>query len=342
MAQKLLEVKNLQTYFVSKTETVKAVDDVSFDIYEGETFGLVGESGCGKSQTMRSILGLLKRPGKVMGGQILYKGRDIVQMKSKELRSIRGKEISVIFQEPMTSLNPVLKIKDQIYEAFEDTGMSKAEQYQRATELLKLVGIPSPETRLEEYPHQFSGGMRQRAMIAIALGSKPKLLLADEPTTALDVTIQDQIMKLINQLKEELDMSVILVTHDLGVIAQMCDRVAVMYAGHIVEMTDTVTLFTKPRHPYTYGLMGSLPLEHQSGAKLEAITGAPPNLANLPEGCPFAPRCKYAAEVCRKTLPPLTEVEPGHLARCHQAEVTKEFRGIVQAPGAVAEGGDAS
>lgn len=330
--EKLLEVKNLRTYFMLKHETVKSVDDVSFYIQEGETFGIVGESGCGKSQTCRSILSLIKHPGKIVGGEILYKGQDIAKLKQKEMRSIRGKEISVIFQEPMTSLNPVLKIKQQIFEAFDGTDMTKQEKYDRAVELLKLVGIPSPEQRLEEYPHQFSGGMRQRAMIAIALGSKPRLLLADEPTTALDVTIQDQIMQLINDLRRELNMSVILVTHDLGVIAQMCDRVAVMYAGKIVEMTDTVTLFAKPRHPYTYGLMGSLPNQDKVGSQLEAIQGNPPSLAHLPEGCSFAPRCKYATDLCTKEMPELVEVEPGHSVRCHCLEQTALFNGIIKMP----------
>ena len=292
----------------------------------------MGESGCGKSQTLRSILGLLKQPGRITGGAIRYKGADIAKMSQRELQKIRGKEISMIFQEPMTALNPVLRIRSQMYEAFEGEKLSKEEKRRRAIELLKLVGIPSPETRLDEYPHQFSGGMRQRAMIAIALGARPKLLLADEPTTALDVTIQDQIMKLLNQLKQELGMSIILVTHDLGVIAQMCDRVAVMYAGQIVEMTDTVTLFSRPRHPYTYGLMGSLPNEETAGTTLEAIKGSPPNLAHLPEGCPFSPRCKYACDLCRRERPALTEVEPGHLARCHRLDVTASFQGLIEVP----------
>lgn len=292
----------------------------------------MGESGCGKSQTLRSILGLLKQPGRITGGEIRYKGADIAKMSQRELTKIRGKEISMIFQEPMTALNPVLRIRSQMYEAFEGEKLSKEEKRRRAIELLKLVGIPSPETRLDEYPHQFSGGMRQRAMIAIALGARPKLLLADEPTTALDVTIQDQIMKLLNQLKQELGMSIILVTHDLGVIAQMCDRVAVMYAGQIVEMTDTVTLFSRPRHPYTYGLMGSLPNEETAGTTLEAIKGSPPNLAHLPEGCPFSPRCKYACDLCRRERPALTEVEPGHLARCHRLDVTASFQGLIEVP----------
>ena len=330
--EKLLEVGDLHVAFPSKRETVRAVDGVSFQVFQGETFGLVGESGCGKSQTLRSILGLLKQPGRITGGEIRYKGADIAKMSQRELQKIRGKEISMIFQEPMTALNPVLRIRSQMYEAFEGEKLSKEEKRRRAIELLKLVGIPSPETRLDEYPHQFSGGMRQRAMIAIALGARPKLLLADEPTTALDVTIQDQIMKLLNQLKQELGMSIILVTHDLGVIAQMCDRVAVMYAGQIVEMTDTVTLFSRPRHPYTYGLMGSLPNEETAGTTLEAIKGSPPNLAHLPEGCPFSPRCKYACDLCRRERPALTEVEPGHLARCHRLDVTASFQGLIEVP----------
>ena len=330
--EKLLEVSDLHVAFPSKREAVRAVDGVSFQVFQGETFGLVGESGCGKSQTLRSILGLLKQPGRITGGEIRYKGADIAKMSQRELQKIRGKEISMIFQEPMTALNPVLRIRSQMYEAFEGEKLSKEEKRRRAIELLKLVGIPSPETRLDEYPHQFSGGMRQRAMIAIALGARPKLLLADEPTTALDVTIQDQIMKLLNQLKQELGMSIILVTHDLGVIAQMCDRVAVMYAGQIVEMTDTVTLFSRPRHPYTYGLMGSLPNEETAGTTLEAIKGSPPNLAHLPEGCPFSPRCKYACDLCRRERPALTEVEPGHLARCHRLDVTASFQGLIEVP----------
>ena len=330
--ENLLEVSDLHVAVPSKRETVRAVDGVSFQVFQGETFGLVGESGCGKSQTLRSILGLLKQPGRITGGEIRYKGADIAKMSQRELQKIRGKEISMIFQEPMTALNPVLRIRSQMYEAFEGEKLSKEEKRRRAIELLKLVGIPSPETRLDEYPHQFSGGMRQRAMIAIALGARPKLLLADEPTTALDVTIQDQIMKLLNLLKQELGMSIILVTHDLGVIAQMCDRVAVMYAGQIVEMTDTVTLFSRPRHPYTYGLMGSLPNEETAGTTLEAIKGSPPNLAHLPEGCPFSPRCKYACDLCRRERPALTEVEPGHLARCHRLDVTASFQGLIEVP----------
>lgn len=332
--ENLLEVRDLKTYFYTQDGVVKSVDGVSFSVRRGETFGLVGESGCGKSQTCRSVLRLIKKPGKIVGGQVLYRGRDLVKMKARELRKIRGKEISIIFQEPMTSLNPVLKIRKQIYESFEGLNLSKQEKNDRAVELLKLVGIPMPETRLDEYIHQFSGGMRQRAMIAIALGSNPKLLIADEPTTALDVTIQDQIMKLLNRLKQELDMSVILVTHDLGVVAQMCDRVAVMYAGMVMEMTDTVTLFAKPRHPYTYALMSSLPDQSKRGSRLEPILGSPPDLGNLPQGCPFAPRCKFCRDICKKELPPLVEVEPGHMSRCHLKKDETNFSGIISVPDA--------
>lgn len=325
--EKLLKVRDLKTHFVTKKEVVKAVDGVSFDIYEKETFGLVGESGSGKSQTCRSILGLVKKPGKIVNGEILYKKKDIVKMNAEQLRAIRGHEISIIFQEPMTSLNPVLKIKKQIMEAFDRTDMTKAEKIKKSVELLRLVGIPSPETRMNEYTHQYSGGMRQRAMIAIALASEPSLLIADEPTTALDVTIQDQIMKLLNELKEELGMSILLITHDLAVVAQMCDRVAVMYAGIIVEMTDTFTLFSTPRHPYTYALIQSLPKQKGSDERLEPIQGAPPNLADLPGGCPFAPRCKYAEELCRKVRPELANLTEDHLVRCHFLDRTKAFKG---------------
>ena len=326
----LLQVENLQVQFRGKTETVYAVNGVSFAIHEKETFGLVGESGCGKSQTCRAILHLIKQPGRVTGGSIHYRGEDILPLPEREMRRVRGREISVIFQEPMTSLNPVMKIRKQIYEVFDGMNLSEAEKERRAIELMNLVGIPDPQSRLDEYAHQYSGGMRQRVMIAIALGANPKLLLADEPTTALDVTIQDQVMKLINRLKDELSMSVILVTHDLGVIAQMCDRVAVMYAGIIVEMTDTVTLFSRPRHPYTYALMNSLPNQDNRGATLETIEGAPPNLAKKPAGCPFAPRCRYAKEVCEAVLPEMTEVSPGHLARCYHLDITEGFTGIIE------------
>ncbi len=330
--EKLLEVKGLKTQFKTGMGTVKAVDGVSFDVYKGETFGIVGESGCGKSQTCRSVLKLIKKPGKITEGQILYQGEDLIPMKNRKMQQIRGKQISAIFQDPMTSLNPIMKIRDQIFEVFKGSGMTKEQMEERAIKLLSMVGIPAPKERMNDYPHQFSGGMRQRVMIAIALGANPQLLIADEPTTALDVTIQNQIMVLINQLKEELGMSVILVTHDMGVIAQMCDRVAVMYAGKIVEMTDTVSLFAKPRHPYTYGLMKSLPDGQKSGEKLSTIEGSIPNMADLPPGCSFAPRCPYAGEACKKAMPELTEVEPGHLARCCRPDKTAAFEGIIPVP----------
>ena len=328
----MLCVQDLSVRFKTKYGSAAAVNHVSFSLKKGEKLGLVGESGSGKSVTSKSIIRLLPTPPAQITGSIRLNGEELLTKTERQMCRVRGNQISMIFQEPMTALNPVLRIRSQMYEAFEGEKLSKEEKRRRAIELLKLVGIPSPETRLDEYPHQFSGGMRQRAMIAIALGARPKLLLADEPTTALDVTIQDQIMKLLNLLKQELGMSIILVTHDLGVIAQMCDRVAVMYAGQIVEMTDTVTLFSRPRHPYTYGLMGSLPNEETAGTTLEAIKGSPPNLAHLPEGCPFSPRCKYACDLCRRERPALTEVEPGHLARCHRLDVTASFQGLIEVP----------
>ena len=332
-SQPVLQVNDLTTCFDGDDTTVLAVDGLSFDLMPGETLGLVGESGCGKSVTSLSIMRLLRAPGRVARGSVEFDGRDLLALPEKTMRAVRGNQLSMIFQEPMTSLNPVFTIGRQISEPLMlHQGLSRREAMRQAEALLELVQISDPARRVHEYPYQLSGGMRQRAMIAIALGARPKLLLADEPTTALDVTIQDQIMKLLNQLKQELGMSIILVTHDLGVIAQMCDRVAVMYAGQIVEMTDTVTLFSRPRHPYTYGLMGSLPNEETAGTTLEAIKGSPPNLAHLPEGCPFSPRCKYACDLCRRERPALTEVEPGHLARCHRLDVTASFQGLIEVP----------
>ena len=326
MSDILLEVKDLRTHFITGENTVKAVNGVSFSVRRGETFGLLGESGCGKSATCRSITRLINPPGKIIGGEILYEGTDLLKLPMDKLRRLRGREISMIFQEPMTALNPVLPIRTQIFESL-DPQMSRAQKQARALELMHLVGIPSPEKRIDEYIHQFSGGMRQRAMIAIALASQPRLLLADEPTTALDVTIQDQIMKLIGGLKERMNMSVILVTHDLGVVSQMCDRVAVMYAGHVMELCDTVTLFFHPRHPYTHGLFRSLPHGKGTRTRLKPIAGAPPSLENLPAGCPFEPRCDWAEECCRAGLPPLTEVAEGHFARCYfYAKLPDEVR----------------
>lgn len=316
MSDILLEVKDLRTHFITGENTVKAVNGVSFSVRRGETFGLLGESGCGKSATCRSITRLINPPGQIIGGEILYEGTDLLKLPMDKLRRLRGREISMIFQEPMTALNPVLPIRTQIFESL-DPQMSRAQKRARALELMHLVGIPSPEKRIDEYIHQFSGGMRQRVMIAIALASQPRLLLADEPTTALDVTIQDQIMKLIGGLKKRMNMSVILVTHDLGVVSQMCDRVAVMYAGHVMELCDTVTLFFHPRHPYTHGLFRSLPYGKGTRTRLEPIAGAPPSLESLPAGCPFEPRCDWAEECCRAGLPPLTEIAEGHFTRCY-------------------------
>lgn len=316
----ILEVRNLHTDFISEEKTVRAVHDVSFKIMRGETFGLIGESGCGKSVTCRSLMRLVKTPGKITGGEIVYKGRNLLDLKEKEMQKIRGGEIGMIFQDPMTTLNPVLTIREQIVESIKEPGMTKRQKEERALELLKLVGIPSAKERLNNYAHQFSGGMRQRAMIAIALASNPHLLLADEPTTALDVTIQDQIIKLLKQLREELDMSLVLVTHDLGVASQMCDHIAVMYAGRIMEMAKAEAIFEKPRNPYTYGLMRAIPSIDKKGEGLYSIEGMPPNLDDMPSGCPFSPRCEFCEEICKTEVPELKELEPGHFSRCHCPE----------------------
>lgn len=328
--KKILEVNDLVTSFILKNETVQAVQGVSFYVNEGETFGLVGESGCGKSATCRSVLRLIRDPGKILSGEILYKGEDVLKLTDKEMINYRGSEMAMIFQEPMTALNPVLTIRKQIYEAFKRQALSKEEKERKAIDLLTKVGISSPEQRLDNYPHQFSGGMRQRAMIAISLASDPDLLVADEPTTALDVTIQDQIIKLINNLKTDLGMSIILVTHDLGVVAQMCDRVAVMYAGKIMETTDTLTLFSEPRHPYTIGLMNSIPHADKDQGKLIPIEGNPPNLSNPPVGCPFEPRCSFSEAICKTTEAELIEISPGHLSRCHFIDKLKDIKGIIE------------
>ena len=322
-----MEVKNLHTDFITEERTVQAVNDVSFQIRRGETFGLIGESGCGKSVTCRSLIRLVKHPGKITGGEILYQGKNLLEYSEKEMRGIRGKEIGVIFQDPMTPLNPILTIHTPLVASLPDEKMTTTEKEERALELLRLVGIPSPKERLACYPHQFSGGMRQRAMIAIALASRPRLLLADEPTTALDVTIQDQIIRLLKRLKRELDMSLVLVTHDLGVASQMCDYIAVMYAGKIMETARAEVIFERPRNPYTYGLMRSIPSIAQKGKKLYSINGAPPNLNDMPKGCPFSPRCEFCEERCKKEMPPLVQVEPGHFSRCHCAEKMEHIKG---------------
>lgn len=328
--EQLLQVERLTTYFFMKDATVKAVDGVTFSLGRGETFGIVGESGSGKSVTLKSILRLVPLPGRIIAGSVEYGGLDLLMLSPAEMRLMRGHEIGMIFQEPMTALNPVLSIKQQIIESLDTEDMSHKEKVARAVELLRLVAVPSAERRVEEYPHQFSGGMRQRAMIAITLAREPKILMADEPTTALDVTVQDQILKLITGLKESLGMSVILVTHDLGIIAQMCDRVAVMYAGKIVETADTFSLFSSPRHPYTIGLMGSLPHGRERGARLRPISGSPPDLTSLPEGCSFAPRCEFATAECQEAYPSSTEVAPGHVSSCYHTPRLAGFKGIIE------------
>jgi peptide/nickel transport system ATP-binding protein/oligopeptide transport system ATP-binding protein len=317
----LLQVKDLHTYFYTYDGVVKAVDGIDFFIRRGETLGLVGESGCGKSVTALSILRLIQQPpGQIVKGQILFDGQDLLKLSEKEMRHIRGNRISMIFQEPMTSLNPVFCIGDQIADSIQlHQGLPKREAMDRAVEMLRKVAIPDPEKRLGEYPHQFSGGMRQRVMIASALSCDPKMLIADEPTTALDVTIQAQILNLINTLKQDFGASVLLITHDLGVIAKMAQSVAVMYAGRIVEYADAVTLFTNPKHPYTLGLMDSIPRMDQPVAEdkmLKAIPGVVPSLLGLPEGCHFRERCSRAFDMCAGKIPLLFALESGHLVRC--------------------------
>jgi len=317
--QPLLEVTNLKTQFMTQDGVVRAVDDVSFYVMPGETLGVVGESGCGKSMTGLSIMRLIPSPpGKIAEGQILLEGRDILKMSENDVRKIRGKEIAMIFQDPMTSLNPVLTINRQLCEAIQlHLGMNKEQARGRAVDLLKMVGIPNAEKRLDQYPHQFSGGMRQRVMIAMALSCNPKLIIADEPTTALDVTIQAQILDLMRTLQTERDTGVIMITHSMGVVAGMADRVQVMYAGHIVETASTEEIFANPRHPYTVGLMKSIPrLDAKSKEKLEPIRGLPPDLIDLPDMCPFVPRCNYAREKCEQKRPPLLEVAHGHWSAC--------------------------
>jgi peptide/nickel transport system ATP-binding protein len=317
----LLRVENLRTVFRNQGGVLNAVDGVSLTVVEGEVLGLVGESGSGKSMTCRSIMRLLPPSAGVEGGHVYFRGEDVLTWPETRLTSWRGAEVSMILQEPMTALNPVLTIGEQIIETIvQHDGVSRAEARTRAVEALRRVGIPAAERRLDEFPHQFSGGMRQRAMIAIALACRPKLLLADEPTTALDVTVQDQIIRLVQDLQEELGMSVVWVTHDLGVVAQLCDRVAVMYAGRIVEMANVVDLYEASRHPYTRGLMESVPSGSSRGSGLVPIPGQPPDLLDLPPGCAFTPRCRYATEDCAAHDTPLRSVKPGHASACIRFE----------------------
>ena len=320
----LLEIKNLKTHFFTHEGTVKAVDGVSFKINQGETLGIVGESGSGKSVTALSVMRLIPHPpGKIVGGEIYFEGKDLLKLDDKEIRKMRGKKISMIFQEPMTSLDPVFTIGHEIGEVIQlHQGLNKEEVRKKSMEILKIVGMPDVEKRIDNYPHELSGGMRQRVMIAMALSCNPTLLIADEPTTALDVTIQAQILRLINDLKDKFGASVMLITHDLGVIAEMCDNVAVMYAGNIVEYTDVYTLFNNPLHPYTKGLNKSMPRMNVEAEHLDAIPGTVPNLLDLPSGCPFHPRCNLSFKKCVEEMPELIEIENSHLVRCHLIKKT--------------------
>jgi peptide/nickel transport system ATP-binding protein len=317
----LLEVRNLKTYFYTEDGVVKAVDGVDFTVGRGEVLGLVGESGCGKSVTSLSIMRLIGVPGKVVEGEIIFEGRNLLELSESEMVHMRGNRMSMIFQQPQSSLNPVFKIADQVAEVLQiHQNMGKEESWNKAVELLRLVGIPDPESKAHSFPHEVSGGQAQRVMIAMALALNPQLLIADEPTTALDVTIQAQILDLMRDLRNRMDTSVILITHDLGVISEMADRVAVMYAGRIVEQAEIRTLFAKPVHPYTQGLMASIPVLGTVKEKLDVIPGSVPNLVNLPPGCQFAPRCRARIEhqltICTQVEPQLLPYDPDHLCRC--------------------------
>jgi oligopeptide/dipeptide ABC transporter ATP-binding protein len=320
----LLDVRSLSTQFATRNGIVRAVDDVSWDVQEGETVALVGESGCGKSMTALSIMRLVPGPnGRVVGGQVLFKGRDLLGLSEEAMRRVRGREIAMIFQEPMTSLNPVLTIGRQLTEGLEiHMGLGAAEARHRATELLGMVGIPDPAQRLAQYPHQFSGGMRQRMMIAMALACKPALILADEPTTALDVTIQAQILELMKDLSRRLGVAMLIITHNLGVVARYADRVNVMYAGKIVEQGTARELYRNPRHPYTLGLLRSVPrLDAPVRARLLPIEGQPPDLTRLPDGCAFTARCGFRVARCPTERPPLRSVGGnGHVTACWEAD----------------------
>jgi len=317
----LLKIRNLKTYFDIRRSVLKAVDDVSLSIEAGKTLGLVGESGCGKSVTAESIMGLVPMPpGRMAGGEVLFEGVDLLQLPESKMKKIRGNRISMIFQEPMTSLNPVFTVGDQVAEVFRlHQGLSRRETRNKVIEMFHLVGIPAAELRITDYPHQMSGGMRQRVVIAMALACNPKLMIADEPTTALDVTIQAQILDLMNKLKEETGASILFITHDLGVIAEMAQNVAVMYAGKVMEEADVDTLFAEPKHPYTVGLMSSIPVlgREKKRRRLSTIPGVVPSLFKLSEGCLFNERCTEAREECRRIEPPIINLGNGHMVRCH-------------------------
>ena len=315
----ILEVKDLQTSFLTSSGEVKAVRGVSFFVNKGESVGIVGESGSGKSVTSLSVMQLLVGTGKIIGGSVKLNGRELVGLSPKEMRSIRGKEVAMIFQDPMTSLNPLIPVGEQVGEMLwsHDKSLSKAQREERVIDLFRMVRIPEPETRLKSFPHEFSGGMRQRVMIAMALACKPDLLIADEPTTALDVSIQDQILKLMRSIQKEMGMSIMFITHDLGVVAELCSRVLVMYGGLIMEEANIYDVFENPLHPYTMGLIASIPdINQDKSKKLQPIIGSPPDMIQPPEGCPFAPRCPYACRICLHQLPPVFSAGEGHKSRC--------------------------
>jgi oligopeptide/dipeptide ABC transporter ATP-binding protein len=320
-ASPLLELRDLRTYFIVDDGEFRAVDGVSFTLYAGRTLGIVGESGCGKSVTALSIMGLVRQPpGRIAGGAVLLEGVDVSRLPAAELRALRGNQLSMIFQEPMTSLNPAFTIGEQIIEGImRHRAVTRREARAHAIEMLRRVRIPAPEQRIDDYPHKLSGGMRQRAMIAMALACDPKLLIADEPTTALDVTVQAQILDLMRALRDETGAAIMLITHDLGVIAELAQDVIVMYAGKIVERADVVALFADPQHPYTVGLLGSIPKLHADQQQLATIEGVVPNPLALPRGCRFSPRCPFAIDKCRVDEPGLAEVKPGHFAACWRA-----------------------
>lgn len=328
MSENILTVKDLKTYFYTASGIAKAVDGVSFNIAKGETMGIVGESGSGKSVTSSSIIRLLPpRTGKIVGGSIEFEGKDVLALSKKELNDFRGKDIAVIFQDPMTSLDPVFKIGKQMTEMImAHQNVTKDEAWKMAVEALSKVWIPEPEKRMNSYPYELSGGMCQRVIIAMAVCCKPKLIIADEPTTALDVTVQAQVLELLKELQRDMDTAILLITHNLGVVWEMCDKVMVMYAGNTVEFTDTKTLYSNPRHPYTWGLLDSMPkLSDESKGELKTIPGTPPDLRLTGECCNFYNRCPYVTEACTQSVPPLVEVEPGHFVACHRQNLTNKL-----------------
>ncbi len=332
MPEPILSIRNLVVEFKTDDGIVHAVDDISYDVYPGETLGIVGESGSGKSVSTLSILGLIPQPpGRIVRGEAIFKGQDLLKLSKRQLRRVRGDEVAMVFQDPMTSLNPVLKVGFQVGEAIKTHYPKERDEAikERVIELLRLVGVPNPQTRYDQYPHEFSGGMRQRAMIAMAIANSPSLLIADEPTTALDVTIQAQVLEVLKRVQAETRAATVLITHDLGIVAEMCDRVIVMYAGRIVEAGDVHTIFHSPRHPYTIGLMDSLPRLTEDEEWLRPIPGQPPSLINRPAGCAFHPRCflSQGRAACREEVPQLRRVDgEGHAAACHFAEELREHR----------------